>query len=197
MAIGNYFESAYEYAFVTDGTIEGERREEEVIIVRKIWLAGGCFWGVEAYFRQLRGVIDTQVGYGQGMTDEPTYRDVCSGETGHTEICEVSYDENVLPLRKILEHYFRIIDPTTLNRQGPDRGTQYRTGIYYAEEPERVVIEDFLQDAQVGYTKPIVVEVEPFRCFFPAEEYHQDYLQKTPGGYCHINLNLARPEERK
>ena len=166
-------------------------------MMRKIWLAGGCFWGVEAYFRQLRGVIATRVGYGQGSTDDPTYREVCSGATGHAEICEVSYDERVLPLQKVLEHYFRIIDPTTLNRQGPDQGTQYRTGIYYEEEADRSVIENFLQTMQAGHANPNVVEVEARRRFFPAEEYPQEYLEKTPGGYCHINLALARPEERK
>ncbi|VBB05163.1 peptide methionine sulphoxide reductase msra [Lucifera butyrica] len=165
--------------------------------MRKIWLAGGCFWGVEAYFQQLKGVVNTTVGYGQGVTEAPVYKEVCTGDTGHAEICEVTYDEGILSLRNILEHYFRIIDPTTLNRQGPDRGTQYRTGIYYADEAEKAAIEGFLRERQAGYTRPIVVEVGPLRNFFPAEEYHQDYLQKTAGGYCHVNLGLAKPEERK
>jgi peptide-methionine (S)-S-oxide reductase len=162
-----------------------------------IWLAGGCFWGVEAYFAQIKGVVGTRVGYGQGVTDQPTYEQVCTGKTGHTEMCEITYDETVLPLTKILEYFFRIIDPTTLNRQGPDRGTQYRTGLYYTTDEEKAVIVDFIAKMQVRYTDPIVVEVEPIRTFFPAEDYHQKYLEKTPGGYCHINLNLVKSDERK
>ncbi|QDR81613.1 peptide-methionine (S)-S-oxide reductase MsrA [Sporomusa termitida] len=164
--------------------------------MKKLWLAGGCFWGVEAYFQQLKGVLETRVGYGQGDTDRPTYEQVCSGQTGHTEICEIVYDEEVLPIGKVLEHYFRIIDPTSLNRQGPDRGTQYRAGVYYQDEAERPVILEFIKTMQPHYQAPIVVEVEPLKNFYPAEDYHQDYLRKTPGGYCHIDLGLAKPEER-
>ncbi|MPL68029.1 Peptide methionine sulfoxide reductase MsrA [bioreactor metagenome] len=165
--------------------------------MKKIWLAGGCFWGVEAYFQQLKGVSETTVGYGQGRLDNPTYEEVCSGDTGHTEICEITYDNVILPLPKLLEHFFRIIDPTTLNRQGPDRGTQYRTGIYYFDKEDKITIDDFIKQSQAGYNRPIVVEVEAVRKFSPAENYHQDYLMKTPGGYCHVNLALAKPEERK
>lgn len=165
--------------------------------MKKIWLAGGCFWGVEAYFGQLKGVLATKVGYGQGDTDKPTYQQVCSGMTGHAEICEVTYDEAQLPLGQLLEHFFRIVDPTTLNRQGPDRGTQYRTGVYYTDEAERQIILDFIGSKQVGYDRPIVVEVEALKNFYPAEEYHQKYLEKNPGGYCHIDLGLAKPAERR
>lgn len=165
--------------------------------MKKIWLAGGCFWGVEAYFMQLKGVLNTVVGYGQGNINRPTYQQVCSGTTGHTEICEVTYDSAILSLDKLLEHFFRIIDPTTLNRQGPDRGTQYRTGIYYTEQEDRGIIISFINKMQPYYTDPIVVEIEPVRSFFPAEDYHQRYLEKTPGGYCHVDLGLAKPDERK
>ena len=165
--------------------------------MRKIWLAGGCFWGAEAYFQQLKGVVDTTVGYGQGDKADPSYEQVCSGRTGHAEIVEIEYDETVLSLPNLLEHYFRIIDPTTLDRQGPDRGTQYRTGIYYKDEAERKQIVDFVCGMQTKYSEPIVVEIEPMANFYPAESYHQDYLQKNPGGYCHIDLGLARREERK
>lgn len=165
--------------------------------MKQIWLAGGCFWGVEAYFLQLKGVLSTRVGYGQGVTEQPTYQQVCTGMTGHTEVCEVTYDEMVLPLPKILEHFFRIIDPTTLNRQGPDWGTQYRTGVYYTADEDKAVINGFIEKMQTRYTAPIVVEVEPVAHFYPAEEYHQQYLAKTPGGYCHVNLHLAKPDERK
>jgi len=165
--------------------------------MKKIWLAGGCFWGVEAYFRQIKGVLDTVVGYAQGDVDQPTYSQVCSGMTEHAEICQITYDETVLPIRKLLEHFFRIIDPTALDRQGPDRGTQYRSGIYYEDETERKIIVEFIREMQPRYSEPIVVEVEPLMKFFPAEEYHQSYLNKNPGGYCHINLELAKPEEKK
>lgn len=165
--------------------------------MRKIWLAGGCFWGAEAYFQQLKGVVDTTVGYGQGDMADPSYEQVCSGRTGHAEIVEIVYDEAVLSLPKLLEHYFRIIDPTTLDRQGPDRGPQYRTGIYYEDETERKQIADFVDSMQAKYSEPIVVEIEPMANFYPAESYHQDYLQKNPGGYCHVDLGLARREERK
>lgn len=165
--------------------------------MHKIWLAGGCFWGVEAYFQQLKGVHDTTVGYGQGFTENPTYEEVCSGSTGHTEVCELVYEEAILTLPEVLEHYFRIIDPTTKNRQGPDRGTQYRTGIYYTNDNNRADIIDYMRKIQPNYSKTIVVEVEALRCFYPAEEYHQDYLRKNPHGYCHINLNVIKPEELK
>lgn len=165
--------------------------------MKKLWLGGGCFWGVEAYFIALKGVMATTVGYAQGSTEKPTYQEVCTGMTGHTEVCEVTYDEKVLPLPKLLEHFFRIIDPTTLNRQGPDQGTQYRTGIYYEFDEDKLVISDFIKKLQIHYEAAIVVEFEPIKCFYPAEEYHQRYLEKTPGGYCHVNLGLARPDERK
>lgn len=165
--------------------------------MNRIWLAAGCFWGAEAYFGQLNGVISTRVGYGQGDTENPSYSSVCTGVTGHAEICEVSYDKTVLPLEKLLEHFFRIIDPTTLNRQGPDRGTQYRSGIYYQDEAELLLIQNFIAAMQSHYKKPIVVEVEMLRNFYAAEEYHQKYLEKNPGGYCHINLGLADATERK
>ena len=165
--------------------------------MKKIWLAGGCFWGVEAYFQQLKGVIATTVGYGQGNSEQPFYQEVCTGTTGHAEICEVDYDETRLSLEKILEHYFRIIDPTTLNRQGLDRGTQYRTGVYYANKEERPVILNFFREMRDHYSKPIVVEVDLLRNFYPAEEYHQNYLHKNQGTYCHVNLGLAKPDERR
>lgn len=164
--------------------------------MRTIWLAGGCFWGVESYFQQLKGVVDTTVGYAQGVTDNPSYEQVCTGTTGHTETCEVTYDETILPLTKILEHFFRIVDPTTRNRQGPDRGTQYRSGIYTNEESELTAIRRFTEQRQKDYQDPIVVEVEKLRVFSPAEEYHQDYLRKNPRGYCHIDMGVISPDER-
>jgi methionine-S-sulfoxide reductase len=165
--------------------------------MRTIWLAGGCFWGVEAFFQQIKGVTDTTVGYSQGITANPTYEQVCTGETGHAEACAVIYDETKLALTEILELLFRIIDPTTLNRQGNDIGSQYRSGIYYKDENDEPIIITFIRRSQSNYTKPIVVEVERLSAFFPAEEYHQDYLRKNPQGYCHINLGLVKPHERR
>lgn len=165
--------------------------------MRKIWLAGGCFWGIEAYFQQINGVVETTVGYAQGVTINPTYEQVCSGVTGHAEICEVNYDEAILPLTKVLELFFRIIDPTSINRQGNDIGTQYRSGIYSKDESELSIIRDFIYKNQKKFAKPIVVEVERLRAFFPAEEYHQDYLRKNPNGYCHIDIGLIQPDERR
>lgn len=170
---------------------------EEGLTMKKIWLAGGCFWGVEAYFQQLKGVLNTKVGYGQGEVDAPTYHQVCTGETGHAEICEVTYEEDILSLEKIVGHYFRIINPTTLNRQGPDQGTQYRSGIYYSDEQERTRISAFIREKQNSYAEPIVVEVEKMVNFHLAEEEHQKYLEKRPGGYCHVNLELAKPDEKR
>ncbi|TLG72571.1 peptide-methionine (S)-S-oxide reductase MsrA [Culicoidibacter larvae] len=165
--------------------------------MEKIWFAGGCFWGVEAYFAQIKGVLDTTVGYAQGTVVNPSYEQVCMGTTGHAETTEVVYDPQIISLDDLLEQLFRIIDPTVLNRQGNDRGSQYRTGIYYTNEADAAVTHNFIAKVQANYDKPIVVEVEPLKNFYPAEEYHQDYLQKNPGGYCHINLNLVKADERK
>lgn len=165
--------------------------------MKTIWLAGGCFWGVEAYFQQLDGVVETTVGYGQGSTERPTYRDVCAGDTGHAEICEVRYDEQKISLQQLLDHFFRIVDPTAVNRQGGDVGPQYRSGIYYCEEADQLKIMVFLAAQQPKYELPLAIEVERKRSFYPAEQEHQRYLQKNPGGYCHIDLSLACAAERK
>lgn len=162
----------------------------------KIVLGGGCFWGVEEYYRRLKGVLSTRVGYAQGVTDHPTYEEVCSMETNHAEVVEVTYDPSILSLEKILEHLFRMIDPTSLNQQGNDIGTQYRTGVYYETADERKVIEKFIAKEQQAYSVPIVVEVEPLKTFWEAEPMHQQYLVKNPNGYCHINFQLIKPSER-
>ncbi len=156
----------------------------------EIYLAGGCFWGVEGYFAQIPGVLDTSVGYANGDGDSTSYYKI--GRTGHAETLQLVYDANRIHLGEILAHYFRIIDPTLLNRQGNDRGTQYRTGIYYVEEEQKAVAEASLEVEQGKYEKPLVVELEPLKNYVEAEEEHQDYLEKNPSGYCHINLNMAR-----
>ena len=154
---------------------------------KEIYLAGGCFWGVEAYFDKIIGVEFTEVGYANGKTEETSYQEIDS--TGHTETVRVVYNPDVVELDNILEYYFRIIDPTILNRQGNDIGTQYRTGIYYEDEEDREVIENHIEKISPNYDSDILTEVEPLENFVIGEEYHQDYLEKNPNGYCHINLS--------
>ena len=165
--------------------------------MKEIILAGGCFWGVEAYFQRLNGVIKTAVGYTDGVSENPTYKEVCSGITNHAEACKIIYDENIITLKKSLEHFFRIIDPTSLNRQGYDIGTQYRTGIYYKTAEDKEIAENFIKAEAEKYNKPIVVDIKKESRFWDAEEYHQNYLIKNPGGYCHVDLDLIKEEEIK
>lgn len=165
--------------------------------MKQIVLAGGCFWGVEAYFKRIKGIIQTKVGYTDGTTINPSYQEVCTGRTYHVEACELIYDEQVISLEKILKHLFSIIDPTILNRQGNDVGTQYRTGIYYEDESDAQVIRDFIQKEQANYEQMIVVEVKKQTTFYDAEEFHQDYLTKNPMGYCHVNLYSIPKEDLK
>lgn len=152
----------------------------------EIYLAGGCFWGMEKYLASICGVHSTQVGYANGKTENPTYEDVCYHNTGHAETVRVVYDANILPLEFLLELYYEGIDPVSVNRQGGDTGVQYRTGIYYVSENDLPVIERSIVQLQKRYDKPIAIEVKPLENFTPAEEYHQKYLDKHPGGYCHI-----------
>lgn len=156
--------------------------------LHEIYYAGGCFWGVEEYFSRIPGVYDTVSGYANGNVDHPTYEEVCTRTTGFTEAVRVQYDPDVITLRTLTELYFKIIDPVSVNRQGNDRGNQYRTGIYYTDESDRAVAMRVMRFVQNGYDKPLAVELEPLKNFYPAEDYHQDYLKKNPGGYCHINF---------
>lgn len=157
--------------------------------MKEIVLAGGCFWGVEEYMSRIDGVVETKVGYANGHTENPTYEEVCTNTTGHAEVCYVKYDESVLTLEELLNRFWKIIDPTLLNRQGPDIGSQYRTGIYYMEEEDLPIIMKTFEEQKKKYDKPIVTEVEPLKVFYEAEECHQKYLKKNPNGYCHIDLN--------
>jgi peptide methionine sulfoxide reductase msrA/msrB len=156
---------------------------------REIYLAGGCFWGVEAYMSRIDGIVDAVSGYANGETDNPTYEGL--RDSGHAETVQVRYNTGQISLDEVLVYFFRIIDPTILNRQGPDVGTQYRTGIYYVDPADRAAIDHRIEEVQKGYEEPVVVEVEPLEQFFEAEEYHQDYLEKHPTGYCHIDLTAA------
>lgn len=157
--------------------------------MKEIYFAGGCFWGVEEYMSRIDGVMDTEVGYANGTKENPTYEEVCTGITGHAETTYVKFDESIISLEELLNKFWNIIDPTLLNRQGPDIGNQYRTGIYYVDEEDLDVINKTLEEQKKKYSKPIVTEIMPLKCFYRAEEYHQDYLKKNPGGYCHIDLS--------
>lgn len=154
-----------------------------------IYLAGGCFWGVEEYFSRIPGVEDSVSGYANGNTEETEYKLLY--KTDHAETVKVTYDPEKVSLREILLHYFMIIDPTSINKQGEDTGRQYRTGIYYTDDKDLEVIESIMEDIQKKYDEKIQVEVSTLKHFILAEEYHQDYLKKNPGGYCHIDLNRA------
>ena len=157
---------------------------------KTIYLAGGCFWGVEAYFQRIPGVVDAVSGYANGRTQNPSYEDVIRG-AGHAETVKVTYDADRLSLADILQYYFRIIDPTSLNKQGNDRGAQYRTGVYYTDAADKATIQQALDALQQKYSRPLVVENLPLQNFYEAEEYHQDYLAKNPNGYCHIDVRKA------
>ncbi|HHX80293.1 MAG TPA: peptide-methionine (S)-S-oxide reductase MsrA [Acholeplasmataceae bacterium] len=165
--------------------------------MKRIVFAGGCFWGVEAYFKRLKGVIDTTVGYTNGNIANPRYEDLLAGRATHAEAVEIFYDEKVITLEKLLENLFRIIDPTSINRQGGDIGVQYRTGVYYQFPEDKIVIKNFILENNKKYDGKIAVEVAEETGFFPAETYHQDYLDKNPGGYCHVDLSLLRADEQK
>ena len=156
--------------------------------MKKIVLAGGCFWGVEEFLSRINGVTYTEVGYANGRTENPTYEDVCYKNTYFAEVCLVEYDEKVLSLESLLKEYWSIIDPTVLNRQGPDVGSQYRTGIFYLDSSDLDIILKSKEEIQKNYDKKIVTEVVPLTNYYKAEEYHQKYLKKNPNGYCHIKL---------
>lgn len=158
--------------------------------MKTIYLAGGCFWGVEEYFSRIEGIVDTDVGYANGKKISPTYEQVCTGLTGHAETVYIKYNDSILPLESLLERFFRIIDPTLLNRQGGDIGNQYRTGIYYVDFDDLEIIKKVIEKEQLKYKDPIVTEVKELAFFYYAEDYHQDYLKKNPGGYCHIDMSL-------
>ncbi len=155
---------------------------------KTIYLAGGCFWGCQKYFDLLPGVRETEVGYANGPTVHPSYEEV-KRHAGHAETVRVVYDADALPLDKLLAAYFRVIDPTAVNRQGEDEGIQYRTGIYYVDGADLPVIQAALSGLAARYDAPLAVECLPLENFYSAEEYHQKYLEKNPGGYCHIKFS--------
>ena len=162
--------------------------------MKTIYLAGGCFWGVEHFFSLVKGIINTEVGYANGTLDNPKYEDLKHGLDDASETVKIDYDENVISLEKILELYLRVVDPYSVNKQGEDEGVQYRTGVYYQNDSDKEAIKKYFDNV---LEKDYKIEVVKLNKFFTAEEYHQDYLNKNPQGYCHINMAKLKPEERK
>ncbi len=163
--------------------------------IERIVLGGGCFWCTEAVLNEVRGVLRVTPGYAGGTTENPSYEDVCRGDTGHAEVVEVEFDPSVVSLEEILDLFFATHDPTSLNRQGADVGTQYRSAIYYTTGEQREKVERFMEQAAGGYEKPIVTEVAELRAFHPAEEYHRRYYETNPGRpYCRM---VIAPKVRK
>lgn len=157
--------------------------------MKEIILGGGCFWGVEKFFAMIPGVIKTEVGYANGKTENPTYEEVCKNDTDFVEVCYITYDESLVSLEVLLDKFWSVIDPTTVNRQAGDVGTQYRSGIYYLDESDLEIINKSKAKIQKQYKETVVTEVKPLEKYYKAEEYHQDYLEKNPTGYCHIKFN--------
>ena len=159
-----------------------------------IYLAGGCFWGVEAYYKRLKGVINTVVGYANGNKVNPTYEEVKSHQTAHAETLKLEYDSSIISLEKILEHFLRFVDPYSIDQQAHDIGHQYRSGVYYIDVNDKHIIENYFNS---NLDNDYAIEVLPLDNFYKAEDYHQDYLNKNPNGYCHVNLSLIKKEEMK
>ena len=160
--------------------------------MKQIYFAGGCFWGTEHYIGSFEGVVGTETGYANGDLADPTYEQVYTDRTGHVECVKVSYDDGIISLATLCRLFFRSINPLSINRQGNDCGTRYRTGIYWTDEADRADVEKVYEEVQQAYGEPLAVEKGPLKSFYPAEEYHQDYLIKNPEGYCHLSLDTLR-----
>uniref|UniRef100_A0AB33IV36 Peptide methionine sulfoxide reductase MsrA n=2 Tax=unclassified Prevotella TaxID=2638335 RepID=A0AB33IV36_9BACT len=161
-------------------------------MTQDLYIAGGCFWGAEHFFKQIEGVIDTEVGFvnGDQTIVNPSYKEVYTDTTGYAEAVHVVYNPDVVSLEFLVLMFFAAIDPVSLNQQGHDVGTRYRTGIYYTKAEEIPVIQKVYDEIQAKYDEPLAVEIAPLQMFYKAEEYHQDYLDKNPQGYCHLPLEL-------
>ena len=157
--------------------------------MKTIYLAGGCFWGTQKFFDQFDGVTETEVGYANGPTADPSYGQVCAG-SGHAETVRVVYDEARISLTELLDMFFLAVDPLSVNRQGPDAGIQYRSGVYYTEDSQLPEIEARMRREEQARGQKLAVELLPLRNFYPAEDYHQKYLDKNPTGYCHLPGHL-------
>lgn len=167
-----------------------EKKEKTMENQSEIYFAGGCFWGTEHFLKMIRGVESTEVGYANGNIKNPTYEQVCTGSTDFAETVKVVYDPQQVKLKMLIDLFFKTIDPTSINRQGNDRGSQYRTGIFYTDEADLPLIKAAVAELAKDYSKPLVVEIKPLSNFYKAEDYHQDYLDKHPSGYCHISPEL-------
>jgi peptide methionine sulfoxide reductase msrA/msrB len=158
--------------------------------MKQIFIAAGCFWGAEKYFSLIKGVSRTEAGYANGRTENPSYEDVKHRGSGHAETVLIEYDPALIGLPFLLDLYYEAIDPTSLNRQGNDEGTQYRTGIYYTDKADLDIITKSIKRLETKIGRPAAIEVKPLENFYPAETYHQKYLDKNPGAYCHIDKSL-------
>ena len=163
--------------------------------MKTIYFAGGCFWGTQKFFDQFSGIMETEVGYANGPEEAPSYQEVCLG-SGHAETVRIRYDEKRITLSELVNYYFMIIDPVSVNRQGFDIGIQYRTGIYYTDEEQLIEIRKVYEAKEKVLGKKFAVELLPIDNFYSAEEYHQKYLDKNPGGYCHIPGKYMRLNRR-
>jgi len=174
----------------TDSTLYNTKGQTISYADNVIYFAGGCFWGTEYFFKQIRGVEDTEAGYANGTINNPSYEDVSNGKSGYTETVKVTFDPDIVKVDLLIDLYLKTINPTSLNRQGNDIGTQYRTGIYFTNDAQKTIIDQKINQLSTLYQDKIVVEVKPIQKFYPAEGYHQDYLDKNPNGYCHITPDL-------
>lgn len=157
---------------------------------KEIYLAGGCYWGMEHFLKLIRGVEETEVGFANGNTENPTYKEVYTDTTGYAETVYVKYNPQIVPLQDLISLYFKAIDPTSQNKQGEDEGTRYRTGIYFINDDDKAVIRRIYDEVQTNYGEPLAVELCRLKNFVKAEEYHQDYLDKNPSGYCHLGKEI-------
>ncbi len=170
-------------AVVASGAFAGKQEAK----MEKAVFAAGCFWGVESIFQELDGVVDTTVGYIGGKTEKPTYKEVCRKDTGHAEAIEIVYDPAKVSYEELLAYFWRLHDPTTMNRQGPDVGSQYRSAVFYYTPEQKAAAEKVKAEAQKKWKKPIVTEITAGGVFYPAEDYHQNYFKKRGGHHtgCH------------
>lgn len=165
--------------------------------MKEIYLAGGCFWGVERYFSLLKGVLETEVGYANGNLENPSYEMLINHQATHAETVYLKYDSNLITLSELLDHFFRFVNPHLKNRQGADIGIQYRSGIYYLDPADKTIIENYLAHLKTTTKKTIYTECLPLSNYYKAESYHQNYLLNNPNGYCHVDLSLLKEEEKK
>ena len=177
---------------------EEEKRIPETSELQVITLAGGCFWCIEAVFSELKGVVKAESGYSGGTVAKPSYEEVCSGETGHAEAVQITFDPRAISLGEILEVFFSVHDPTTLNRQGADVGEQYRSAIFYRNEAQKKAAEEAIRNASKEYSSPVVTQLVPFKEFYKAEDYHQEYYKyNSSQPYCQVVISPKLAKFRK